>query len=99
MFFLLLFPWKADVEISFDLPNLDEAESIDPSWVDPQLLCSQKGASVRGTVGPFGLLVLASKDLTEQTAVFFRIFRRHDNYVVLMCSDQSRLKKYPFESF
>ncbi|XP_062159602.1 beta-fructofuranosidase, insoluble isoenzyme CWINV1-like [Alnus glutinosa] len=81
---------QADVEISFDLPNLDEAESIDPSWVDPQLLCSQKGASVRGTVGPFGLLVLASKDLTEQTAVFFRIFRRHDNYVVLMCSDQSR---------
>jgi hypothetical protein len=36
---MLDFPWKADVEISFDLPNLDEAESIDPSWVDPQLLC------------------------------------------------------------
>jgi len=84
-------PIKADVEVSFDLPHLNEAESIDPSWVDPQLLCSQKEASVKGTLGPFGLLVLASNDLSEQTAVFFRIFKRNDNYAVLMCSDQSRL--------
>ena len=79
------------MEVSFDLPNLNEVESIDPSWVDPQLLCSQKEASVKGTVGPFGLLVLASKDLTEQTAVFFRVFKRNEKYAVLMCSDQSRL--------
>lgn len=78
------------MEVSFDLPNLDEAESIDPNSVDPQQLCSQKEASVRSTLGPFGLLVLASKNLTEQTAIFFRIFSRHDRYVVLMCSDQSR---------
>ena len=89
--FCFFFPIKADVEVSFDLPNLNEAESIDPSWVDPQLLCSQKEASVKGTLGPFGLLVLASKDLSEQTAVFFRIFKRNDNYAVLMCSDQTRL--------
>ncbi|KAK6273865.1 hypothetical protein POUND7_010948 [Theobroma cacao] len=81
---------QADVEISFDLSNLKEAELMDPSWVDPQLVCSQKTASFRGSVGPFGILVLASKDLTEQTAIFFRIFRSHDKYVVLMCSDQSR---------
>ena len=79
------------MEVSFDLPNLNEVESVDPSWVDPQLLCSQKEASVKGTVGPFGLLVLASKDLTEQTAVFFRVFKRNEKYAVLMCSDQSRL--------
>lgn len=64
---------------------------MDPSWTDPQLLCSQKDASSSGKFGPFGLLALASKDLTEQTAIFFRTFRGNGKYVVLMCSDQSRL--------
>ncbi|KAL4297245.1 hypothetical protein GQ457_12G021210 [Hibiscus cannabinus] len=72
------------------MSNLNEAELMDPSWVDPQLLCSQKTASVRGNVGPFGILAFASNDLTEQTAIFFRVFRSTDKYVVLMCSDQSR---------
>ncbi|KAG5524666.1 hypothetical protein RHGRI_031367 [Rhododendron griersonianum] len=63
---------------------------MEQNLVDPQLLCSQNQASVEGLLGPFGLLVLASKDLTEQTAIFFRIFRSHSKYVVLMCSDQSR---------
>ncbi|TYI22430.1 hypothetical protein ES332_A06G103000v1 [Gossypium tomentosum] len=81
---------QADVEVSFSLSSLKEAELMHPSWVDPKLLCSQKTASVRSNVGPFGILVLASKDLTEQTAIFFRVFRSEDNYVVLMCSDQSR---------
>ncbi|OMO66948.1 Concanavalin A-like lectin/glucanases superfamily, partial [Corchorus capsularis] len=83
---------QADIEVSFDLSNINEAEPelMDPSWIDPQLLCSQKPESFRGNVGPFGVSVLASKDLTEQTAIFFRIFRSHDKYVVLMCSDQSR---------
>ncbi|XP_039051205.1 beta-fructofuranosidase, insoluble isoenzyme CWINV1-like isoform X1 [Hibiscus syriacus] len=80
---------QADVEVSFDLSNLKEAELMDPSSVDPQLLCSQKTASVRGNVGPFGILAFASKDLTEQTVIFFRVFRSNDQYVVLMCSDQS----------
>lgn len=47
-------------------------------------------ASVKGVLGPFGLLVLASEDLAERTAVFFRIFKSNGKYVVLMCSDQSR---------
>lgn len=81
---------QADVKISFKLPNLKEAETMDPSWTDPQLLCSQKDASSSGKFGPFGLLALASKDLTEQTAIFFRVFRGNGKYVVLMCSDQSR---------
>ncbi|WRX34134.1 Glycosyl hydrolase family 32 [Theobroma cacao] len=81
---------QADVEVSFDLPNLKKVEVMNLSWVDPQLLCSQKKPSVRGKAGPFGLLVLASKCLAEHTSIFFRIFRNHDKYVVLMCSDQSR---------
>ena len=78
------------MEVSFDVRGKEKVEIFDPSWVDPQLLCSQKNVSVRGKVGPFGLFVLASKDLTEQTAIFFRLFRGSEKYVVLMCSDQSR---------
>ncbi|KAE7999095.1 hypothetical protein FH972_003575 [Carpinus fangiana] len=81
---------QADVEISFRTIELQKAEKLDPSWTNPQAICSQKGASVKGRLGPFGLLALASKGLQEQTAVFFRIFRGQDKYVVLMCSDQSR---------
>ncbi|KAL4310283.1 hypothetical protein GQ457_01G040530 [Hibiscus cannabinus] len=81
---------QADVDISFEIPGFDKAELLDPSWTNPQLLCSQKGASVKGGLGPFGLLVLASKGLSENTAVFFRIFKGQNKHVVLMCSDQSR---------
>ncbi|KAK8509206.1 hypothetical protein V6N13_062262 [Hibiscus sabdariffa] len=81
---------QADMEVSFDLSNLEEAELMDPSWIDPQLICSQKTAPVRGNIGPFGILAFASKDLTEQTAIFFRVFRSDGKHVVIMCSDQSR---------
>lgn len=82
---------QADVEVSFHLPNLDDAELIHPESVDPKILCSEKNVSTKGVMGPFGLMVLASKNLTEQTAVFFRIFKSHDDkYAVLMCSDQTR---------
>ena len=83
-------PVQADVDISFEITNFEKAEVLKPSWSNPQLLCSQKGASVKGNLGPFGLLVLASKGLKENTAVFFRIFKGQNKLVVLMCSDQSR---------
>jgi len=57
---------------------------------DPQILCGRKGAIVKGGLGPFGLLVFASRGLQEYTAVFFRIFRYQNKNLVLMCSDQSR---------
>lgn len=81
---------QADVEISFEGFELNKAEVMDPSWTNPQLLCSRKDSSVKGGLGPFGLQVLASKDLKEYTAVFFRIFKGQNKFVVLMCSDQSR---------
>ncbi|XP_020536338.1 beta-fructofuranosidase, insoluble isoenzyme CWINV1 isoform X2 [Jatropha curcas] len=81
---------QADVEIVFELPELEEAEFFNPTWVDPQKMCTDANAAVKGRLGPFGLLALATKDLTEQTAIFFRIFKGHNAYVVLMCSDQSR---------
>ncbi|KAJ9555924.1 hypothetical protein OSB04_010538 [Centaurea solstitialis] len=81
---------QVDIEVLFTLPKLEEAEVLDPKWNDPQLLCSTKTATVNGRAGPFGLLVMASKDFSEQTAVFFRVFKDNDQFVVLMCSDQSR---------
>ncbi|WCJ39511.1 Beta-fructofuranosidase insoluble isoenzyme 1 [Euphorbia peplus] len=82
---------QANVEISFKVSDLNKAEVMDPSWTDPQLLCSRKSVGVKGHFGPFGLLVLASKDIQEYTSIFLRIFKAQNNkYVVLMCSDQTR---------
>ena len=78
------------MEVSFDIPNLVEVESMEPSWLDPQLLCTKKNSEVEGKVGPFGLLVLASENLTEQTAIFFRVFKDDTRHLVLMCTDLSR---------
>ncbi|KAJ0898101.1 putative glycosidase [Helianthus annuus] len=83
-------PLQVDVQISFKLTNLEEAEILDPSRLDPQLICSEMDASKKGIFGPFGLLAFASHDLTEQTAIFFRVFQHNGRYIVLMCSDQSR---------
>nr|AJG44464.1 cell wall invertase [Lilium davidii var. unicolor] len=86
---------QADVEISFDVPSLEKAEPFDPTWTDPQVLCGLKGAYVNGGVGPFGLLVLASADMEEKTAVFIRIFKASNKHVVLMCHDSSKSSARP----
>ena len=82
---------QADVEVAFKIPRLEAAESLDPNWLlDPQKLCGEKGASVPSGVGPFGLIVMASGDLQEHTAVFFRVFRHHGDYKLLMCTDLTK---------
>ncbi|CAN0878040.1 Beta-fructofuranosidase, insoluble isoenzyme CWINV1 [Linum grandiflorum] len=82
---------QADVEITFEGLDLTKAESMDPIWITkPQVLCNQRGASMRGSLGPFGLKVLASKDFEEFTSVFFRVFMVSNKPMVLMCSDLSR---------
>lgn len=86
----LIFPIQADVDVEFEIESLEKAEAFDPSWTDPQILCSHKGVEVEGGIGPFGLKVLASKGLEEYTAIFFRVFKAKHDHVVLMCSDQSR---------
>lgn len=88
---LLLF--QADVEISFSIPiaTLEQAEDLESSWSNSQEICRQKASSANSTgVGPFGLLVLASNTIEEYTAVFFRIFKKNDKFVVLMGCDQKR---------
>ncbi|XP_072986984.1 beta-fructofuranosidase, insoluble isoenzyme 7-like [Typha latifolia] len=82
---------QADIEIEFEIPSLERAEPFDPTWLlDPEKLCGERGAFVQGGVGPFGLLVLASEDLEEHTAIFFRVYKANNNHMVLMCSDQRR---------
>lgn len=91
-----LFNLQADVEISFEVnkKNIGEAEVLE-KLTDPQILCSQKGTSVKSGLGPFGLLVFASKGLQEFTSVFFRVFRFQNKNLVLFCSDQSRFVLNP----
>ncbi|MCD9643006.1 hypothetical protein HAX54_030104 [Datura stramonium] len=86
---------QADVEISFSIPMLEKAEMLESRWTNPQEICSQRGSSAKGGVGPFGLLVLASNDIQEFTVVFLRMFRKNDKFIVLMCTD---LKRCMFKS-
>ncbi|XP_040379552.1 beta-fructofuranosidase, insoluble isoenzyme 6 [Oryza brachyantha] len=84
---------QADVEVVFEIASLAlaGAERLDPDRShDPDALCAEMGAAVHGGAGPFGLLVMASGDLHEHTAVFFRVFRLSHGYTVLMCTDLTR---------
>jgi len=77
----------ADVEISFEVNELEKAQALNPSWkVDPHYLCSESAANGKGVgLGPFGLLILASKDMQECTTIFFKVVRANKKHVVLMC--------------
>ncbi|CAD6341573.1 unnamed protein product [Miscanthus lutarioriparius] len=51
-------------------------QPLDPALAyDAERLCGVKRADVKGGVGPFGLWVLASANLKERTAVFFRVLK------------------------
>jgi len=54
--------------------------------------CSTSGGSTeRGTIGPFGLLVLADDDLSEYTPTYFYVVKgSHGQLKTSFCSDQSR---------
>ncbi|KAM3336354.1 hypothetical protein ACQJBY_030380 [Aegilops geniculata] len=80
--------FQADVEIDFELTSIDKANPFDPSWLlDVEKHCREAGASVSGGVGPFGLVVLASDNMEEHTAVHFRVYKSEQKYMILMCSD------------
>ncbi|XP_052153173.1 beta-fructofuranosidase, insoluble isoenzyme 6 [Oryza glaberrima] len=82
---------QADVEVAFEIASLAGADRLDPDHLrDPDALCGENGAAVHGGIGPFGLLVMASGDLRERTAVFFRVFRLSHGYTVLLCTDLTR---------
>jgi len=81
---------KADVEVTFNLPFLENnPEILDADQVDDATLFD-RDSSVGCVYGPFGLLALASSDLSEQTAIFFKVIRRGNGYAVVMCSSEKR---------
>ncbi|KAM7255004.1 hypothetical protein ACFE04_020245 [Oxalis oulophora] len=97
---------QADVDVTFSFGSLEKAEPFDPKWKNAQDLCAQKGSTVEGGLGPFGLYTLASDKLQEYTPVFFRVFKAPNNkHVVLLCSDarssslESGLYKPSFAGF
>ncbi|KAJ7516157.1 hypothetical protein O6H91_22G045200 [Diphasiastrum complanatum] len=79
---------QLDIEVIFKYPDV---HNLDVLPEQKEYECSQGGAAQRGVLGPFGLLVLASDNLVEQTAVYFYLTcRPNGKWVTTVCSDQSR---------
>lgn len=81
---------QVDVEVEFELGgDYETVEELE--GMTAQSLCSRGGNN--NTKG-FGLMVLASDDLKERSAVFFKIFKGRVNgnvhRKVALCVDQSR---------
>jgi hypothetical protein len=89
------------VEIEFEPRTLDKADPFDPSWLlDTENHCREADATAPGGLGPFGVVVLASENLEEHTAVHFRVYKAQHKHMILMCSDLRRLiNTYGFASF
>ncbi|XP_010453254.1 PREDICTED: beta-fructofuranosidase, insoluble isoenzyme CWINV6-like [Camelina sativa] len=81
---------QADVEVTFDLPVLeDNPQTLNSDKVEDKLLFNRDNSD--GCLyGPFGLLALVSQDLSEQTAIFFKIIRCGNGYAVIMGSDEQK---------
>lgn len=82
---------QVDVEVEFELGgDYETVEELEGMTVTDQSLCSRGNNNTRG----FGLMVLASDDLKERSAVFFKIFKGRLNgnvhRKVALCVDQSR---------
>ncbi|KAJ7565880.1 hypothetical protein O6H91_02G079100 [Diphasiastrum complanatum] len=89
---------QLDIEVSFDLPSHNQQELVlndEMAQNEAQINCGKVGATKQGTYGPFGLYVLATKDLQERTSVFFYLRHSNKGWRTLVCSDQSRSTLLP----
>ncbi|KAK9668325.1 hypothetical protein RND81_13G051800 [Saponaria officinalis] len=80
---------QMDIIAEFEIDE-DVIESLPMS--DEQYSCpTSRGAAQRGALGPFGFLVLADNDFSEQTPVYFYIVKTIDGSLkTFFCSDLSR---------
>lgn len=83
---------QLDIEAEFEV-DVKALEAMNEA--DVVYNCSTSGGSVnRGLVGPFGLLVLANQDRSEQTATYFYVSRGLDgNLRTHFCQDELRSSK------
>nr|CAD1831150.1 unnamed protein product [Ananas comosus var. bracteatus] len=83
---------QLDIVAEFEIPK-EALEAVNEA--DIGYNCSTSGgAAGRGALGPFGLLVLADKKLTEQTAVYFYVSRKADGGLKThFCQDEVRSSK------
>ncbi|KAM0915344.1 hypothetical protein ACQ4PT_010894 [Festuca glaucescens] len=62
---------------------MDKADPFDPSWLlDTEKHYREADASASGGLGPFGLILLASDNLEEHTAVHFRIYKSQHKHMI-----------------
>uniref|UniRef100_A0A6I9QL18 Beta-fructofuranosidase 1-like n=1 Tax=Elaeis guineensis var. tenera TaxID=51953 RepID=A0A6I9QL18_ELAGV len=80
---------QLDIEAKFEIDASALERAIE---ADVGYNCSTSGgAAGRGALGPFGLLVLADQDLSEQTAVYFYLGRGTDGGLgTFFCQDELR---------
>lgn len=83
---------QLDIEVSFSMPNLSQA--LQPPELlaeNGQSVCEQRGVGENTMFGPFGVYVLATDDLREQTSIYFQILQSPGEALkILVCSDQSK---------
>ncbi|XP_076953524.1 beta-fructofuranosidase, soluble isoenzyme I-like [Bidens hawaiensis] len=83
---------QLDISASFEV---DEALLGATLEADVLFNCTtSEGSAMRGVLGPFGLVVLADSELSEQTPVYFYIAKNLDGTSrTYFCADESRSSK------
>ena len=80
---------QVDITAEFEIESSALAQTIEVN--DGYNCNSSGGAARRGALGPFGLLVLADEDRTEQTVVYFYVGRGSDGGLhTFFCQDELR---------
>ncbi|KAD4178323.1 hypothetical protein E3N88_26914 [Mikania micrantha] len=81
---------QSDIMVEFELDK-KFTNSLRVGAGVPYNCAGHGGAGVRDALGPFGLLVLANKNLTEYTPTYFHIAKdAHGHLNTFFCIDQSR---------
>ncbi|KAJ0960235.1 hypothetical protein J5N97_001947 [Dioscorea zingiberensis] len=83
---------QLDISAEFEVESSSLVEAME---ADVGYNCSMSaGAAGRGVLGPFGLIVLADEDLSEQTAIYLYIARGIDGGLsTFFCLDELRSSK------
>lgn len=88
---------QLDIIAEFEMPKEVLEEMLLGGAAEVYNCSTSGGAAQRGVMGPFGLLVLADQNLSEQLAVYFYIGKGEDGRLqTFFCQDEL---KYVFLFF